>query len=171
MSRLVENSFTETVSQNSMITCRSELIDLYTNGEIYPFEYDLVYNNETENIAINFRETFHSIEFQANIDYNHIFKKYIKHTPSVSNDKIELYRPNIFFLFLVLKNIKNLGHSCETYKTVDKDIIMPKISDKKTLNLLLSKGIIAKELDITETDILIIYIEFKKYNFIFHLNK
>jgi hypothetical protein len=171
MSRLIENDHRELIKQDNIISYIDESVELLINGDIYNFEYSIEYNKEIEEISLKLREKFYNILFSKNITFSSIFRKTIIANPSITNDKIPLYRPNLYFIYLILKNIINLKHSFELYKIINNDIILPSISDNIMLKSLIDNNIIKPESIITDADIFIMYIQYKKYNLIYDLKK
>jgi hypothetical protein len=171
MSRLVENSGTSLLAQYKIISYIEDSMEIIIYGDIFTFQCSVEYNTDIEEIKYTLREKFFNISFTKTLGFDQIFRKSIKYTPSLSNEKIQLYRPNIHFIFLILKNIACMKHSCELYKITNSDIILPNITDSFLIQSLLSNMIIKHEPNFLNADLLIIYVHYKKYNFIYDLKK
>jgi hypothetical protein len=150
---------------------------LCLSKQTYDLEIITQYIITNETITLVVKDKYLNIEYRKIIELKDVFNYniYFYNNNSLNcNKDIYSYRMSLYFLYLMIKNsTANPGIIITfiPYQINQIDYVYPKLNDQELIKILENKSYIERSSNLLSTDFILCYISYKKYKFIFCLNK
>jgi hypothetical protein len=151
--------------------------ELKLTGKTYYLEITVKYFITNETISITIRDKYLNISYCKTIELEDIFRYNIflqDNKPLTCNKDIYVYKRSLYFLYLMIKNsleTSDIDIKLELFAFKHEDFVFPKLDDQELVQILINKCYIERTNQLLSTDFVLLYLTYKKYKFMFCLNK